>query len=366
MSRIVLHCTTALILLAVTGPAQSKVINATAKTIAAVWTAAKPGDTIKLSGKFGLTRLQYKSSGKAITLDATSAVFTDSLMINQVDGLKIVGGTFGKTGGTATKYGRAVVIYGGSSIAFYSPTVVSDAGGQGIAFNDTVGASVKSGNFAGLYSAISLTRVKNGYLSGNAITRSLSDGIDIADSHNVTATYNSCSAGTPVAGAHPDCIQMWSVAGHAVQSDIAIIHNTATGPTQGFTSFDATKGGGLRLSIMYNRVATSYSQGIACYACVDSNISYNRVTTLAGSAHLTNINVIGGNHNTVIGNTIGALPKSPHAAAARLFDASATFDDASPMADVGAIPEPASWLMLVVGFGIVGSAVRRSRRFATA
>ena len=78
------------------------------------------------------------------------------------------------------------------------------------------------------------------------------------------------------------------------------------------------------------------------------------------------LRIIGGNDNTVVGNTIGALPKSPHAAVARLFDASATFDDAGPMADVGAIPEPASWLMLIVGFGLVGSAVRRSRRIAAA
>ncbi|QYE33962.1 PEPxxWA-CTERM sorting domain-containing protein [Polymorphobacter sp. PAMC 29334] len=346
---------------------------ATAATIDAVWKAAGPRDTIKLSGTFGLTRLQYKSSAKGMTLDATGAVFTDTLVINKVDGLNVIGGKFGATGGAPTKYGRAVVVYGGSNISFKQPVVVGDAGGQGIAFSDTVNATVKQGTFSGLHAAITFNHVTNGYLRSNAITGATSDGIDIADSHNVTATYNSCSAGAPAAGAHPDCIQLWSVAGHAVQSDITIEHNVATGPTQGFTSFDPAKGGGLRISIIANRVATTFSQGIACYACVDSNISYNKVTTLAGALHMTNINIIGGSDNIVIGNTIGALPKTAHLAQLALapfdarLDASGIFDGGgAPGASVGAVPEPAAWLSMIVGFGVVGAATRRSRRLAAA
>ncbi|MGI4878946.1 MAG: PEPxxWA-CTERM sorting domain-containing protein [Janthinobacterium lividum] len=345
--------------------AQSATLDATAATIDAVWNAAKPGDTIRLSGSFGLTWLQNKSSTRGLTLDATNAVFTDTLTIKHVDGLKILGGTYGATDGGPTAAGRAVVINGGSNIGFYSPVVVGNAGGQGISFSDTVGATVKTGSFTGLYSGVSMTRVTGGYLSGNTVTGALSDGFDIADSHTVTATRNSCSAGAPVAGAHPDCIQMWSIAGHAVQSDITISNNTATGPTQGFTSFDPDKGGELRLTMVSNRVSTTYPQGIACYACVDSNISYNRVTTLAGAAHMTNINIIGGSDNVVVGNTIGALPKSTHGAIVAMasyaaFDASGSRGEAA----VGAVPEPASWLMMIAGFGIVGAAARRSRSLA--
>lgn len=369
MSRLFLRCTTVGALgvsLAAATAAQSATLDATAATIGAVWGAAQPGDTIRLNGSFGLTYLQNKSSKGGITLDATKAVFTDSLIIRHVDGLKVIGGTYGAPTGGPTTSGRAVVINGGSNIAFYSPVVVGNAGGQGISFSDTVGATVKSGNFAGLYSGVSMTRVTGGYMSGNTVTGALSDGFDIADSHNVTATRNSCSGGAPVAGAHPDCIQMWSIAGHAVQSDITITNNTATGPTQGFTSFDADKGGELRLTMVSNRVSTTYPQGIACYGCVDSNISYNRVTTLAGAAHVTNIHIIGGSNNIVVGNTIGALPKASHGAgvvtAFTEFDASTARGDAG----VGAVPEPASWLMMIGGFGIVGAAARRSRQPATA
>lgn len=372
MSRLFSRCTTVgavgISLVAAT-VAQSATLDATAATIGAVWGSAQAGDTIRLNGSFGLTLLQYKSSTRAITLDATKAVFTDSLLIRHVDGLRVIGGTYGATTGGPTAYGRAVVVNYGSNIGFYSPVVVGNAGGQGISFSDTVGATVKSGSFAGLYSGVSMTRVTNGYMYGNSVTGALSDGFDIADSHNVTATRNSCSAGAPVAGAHPDCIQMWSVAGHAVQSDITVTHNVATGPTQGFTSFDADKGGELRATITSNWVATTYSQGIACYACVDSNISYNRVSTLAGAAHMTNINVIGGSDNIVVGNTIGALPGSEispagdFATAARFSDTGRFFEgSASPGA--GAVPEPASWLMMIAGFGIVGEAARRSRRRA--
>ncbi len=169
MSQLFLRCTTVGALgisLAAATVAQSSTLNATAETIGGVWNAARPGDTIRLSGSFGLTWLQNKSSTRGITLDATRAIFTDSLVIKHVDGLKVIGGTYGATAGGPTAYGRAVVIRGGSNIGFYTPVVVGNAGGQGISFSDTVNATVKSGNFAGLYSAISMTRVTGGYMSG--------------------------------------------------------------------------------------------------------------------------------------------------------------------------------------------------------
>ena len=359
-------------------PVQAKLISANAATLAAAWSAALPGDTIKLSGTFGLTRLQYKTSAKAITLDATKATFTDTLNINRVDGLNVVGGHFGSTTGP-TQYGRAVVIYGGSNISFSKPVVVGNAGEQGIAFNDTVNASVWNGSFSNNRSAIGMTRVTNGALRGNKIYGAVSDGIDIAGSHNVTATYNTCSKGAPGPGVHPDCIQLWSIAGLPVQSDIMIAHNSATGPTQGFTSFDPAKGGGLRIWMLHNTVYTSYSQGIACYGCVDSNISYNSVRTIAGSAHMTNINIIGGSNNVVLGNTIGAFTRP---AASPTLDEFSTTDLApgdfslarseassfefSASESMAAVPEPSSWILLTAGFGMAGAAVRRSRRVVAA
>jgi len=362
------------IALAVSSAAEATVYNATYATIDSVWKTAQAGDTIKLSGTFAYTRLQYKTSTPPIMIDATKAVFNDSLQINQVNGLSIVGGHFGSATGP-TKYGRAIVVYGGSNISLTAPTVIGNADGQGIAFNDTTNVLVKSGTFTNLWSGIALNHVTTAVISGNQVRKSVSDGIDIFDSHNVKATYNKCVGGTPRPGAHPDCIQLWSVAGHPVQSDILIAHNTAIGPTQGFTSFDPNKGGGLRIAIMYNTVSTSYPQGIACYNCVDSNFSFNTLTTLAGAAHFTNMNIIGGKNNIVTGNVFTDL-RTPVAQLSGL--ASSTFTDASILVDGtngldtfadsvgGSVPEPASWLLLIAGFGIVGMAARASRRPAIA
>ncbi len=342
--------------------AQSATVYATADTISALWLAAKPGDTIRLYGTFANTKLAYKS-GAAITLDATKAVFSDTLVIDHVDGLTVLGGKYGSATGP-TKSARAVAVYGGSNISFSKPVLVGDGEGQGISFSDTVNLSVDKGSFTGLGTGIGMSRVANANLTKNAFTKAASDGIQIADSHNVNASYNTCSDGAPAAGAHPDCIQLWSVLGHPVQSDISIMHNTATGPTQGFTSFTPEWGGGLRIQIEYNTVFTNYVQGIACYGCVDSNISYNNVSTMPGAGHMTNINIIGGSNNIVVGNKIGPRPV---ATTASRFAAVAAFaGNLDATGSIGAVPEPSAWLMLIAGFGVVGMAARRSRGSVTA
>ena len=370
--------TAVVLMLGLSASARAATLNATATTLDAAWKAAAPGDTIKLSGSFGLTRLSWKSQTKAITLDLTKAVFTNTLNISHVDGLKVVGGKFDVTSGV-TQYGRAVVVYGGSNIWFDKTYIVGVGNQQGIAFNDTVKASVSRGTFKGLYVGVALTRVEGGNMTKNNVTAAVSDGIDIGDSHHVTATYNSCLAGNPGAGVHPDCIQLWSVDGRPIQSDNVISYNNAVGPTQGFTSFTAG-GGGLRISFLHNTVTSSYPQGVACYDCVDSTISYNSVKTIPGSRFMTNINVIGGSNNTMVGNTIGVpvgLTKSPDI----IPNTSATVDSfitLPPVGDTsessgallarqslgatagaGAVPEPQAWLLMLIGFGAVGAAARR-------
>ena len=36
-------------------------------------------------------------------------------------------------------------------------------------------------------------------------------------------------------------------------------------------------------------------------------------------------------------------------------------DQVNPVSSVGAVPEPATWAMMIVGFGLVGGALRRRR-----
>lgn len=373
MSNLVLRAALsgAVVMLVPLAPASAVTFTATAATIVGVFAKAGSGDTIKLSGAFGLTKLQGKSSATAITLDASKAVFTDTLEIIHVDGLHIYGGKFDVTSGTSHA-GHAAVAYGGSNIWFDKATVIGVGNQQGIGFSRTTNVQVTNSSFTGLGVGVGLDGVTGGVLTKNNFLKAYSDGIDIGGSHNVTASYNSCAGTVPGPGVHPDCIQMWSITGQPLQSDNTVSYNSAMGATQGFTSF-AGGGGGLRLSILHNQVYSSYAQGIACYDCIDSNISFNSVNTIQGSRFLTNIHVVGGSGDTVVDNTIGTaigLTGAPSittdAAVHPLTSASVQAMVAPGNANTGfasgvgsTVAEPGTWAMLIAGFGLVGLASRR-------
>lgn len=358
-----------------TGTARSAILVATPATITSVFAAAAAGDTLELIGTFGNVRLQGRSFTTAVTLDASHALFTDTLILQKDHNLKLWRGNFDIAGGSS--YGRGVAIWGGSNITVDQTTVHGNGSEVGVVFEGTAHAIVSNGKFDGLRAAIGFGEVIGGVVSGNRIIHAVADGIDIGDSHYVKASYNTCSLGTPGAGVHPDCIQLWSTTGHPVQSDITVSHNKATGPTQGFTSF-SSGGGGLRVAITYNSVTSSYPQGIACYDCVNSTISFNKVWTLPGAAHITNINVIGGTGNKVVGNIINlpvvangsaftasrALSPRPGVALGRgtyspVLEFSGRYDG------VNAVPEPRTWDLLLAGFAAVGVICRRRAAVAS-
>lgn len=334
-------------------PASATIFTATAATISGVWTRAGSGDVIRLTGAFGYTRLQNKVSAKAITLDASKAVFTDTLNFTRVDGVHVYGGKFDVTSGV-THDNYAAVVYGGNNVWFDKTTIVGVGNQKGIGFDATTNVRVTNGSFTGLGVGVGLESVTGGLLTKNKFIKAYSDGIDVGDSHHVNATFNSCAGGAPGAGVHPDCIQLWSVTGHPLQSDNVVSDNSATGATQGFTSFEGG-GGGLRISILRNTAVTSYAQGIACYGCIDSNISYNSVKTLLGSRSMTNIHVVGGSNNTVVGNLIGPASGQTHRPSITA-EGSAVL---AASANASTVAEPGTWAMLLAGFGLVGLASRR-------
>ena len=346
-------------------PASATIFTATDATIARIWAKARSGDTIRMIGKFGYTRLQNKVSATAVTLDASKATFSDTLNFTRVDGVHVIGGKFDISGGTLTSY--AVNVYGGNNVWFDKTTILGVGNEKGIGFNGTTNVRVTNSSFTGLRAGIGLTSVTGGFLSKNKFLAAASDGIDIGDSHNVSATFNSCSGSVPAFGAHPDCIQLWSTTGQPLQSDNSVTDNYATGATQGFTSFSGG-GGGLRISFLRNKVFSSFTQGVACYGCIDSNISYNSVKTMPGSRFLTTINVVGGNNNTVLGNTVGpgvGLTHDPSTIVeSSAFGQGGTVQIASVSASM--VTEPGTWAMLLAGFGVAGLGVRRRGRYAVA
>ncbi len=349
----------ALVSCAVARPVAAATVIVTPGNFNAAFKAAKSGDTLRLIGTFGATRLSNANFSKVVTINAAQAVFTNTLQFNNVSNVKVSGGVFNLAGDVG--YTKAALVYGGSNIWFDKQTVTGEADDYGVVFDGTTNAEVSSGKFSGLRAGVVFGSVTTGLATRNKVTDSSSDGIDISDSHFVTASYNNCSAGDPGPTAHADCIQLWSVTGNPIQSDIVVTHNAASGHTQGFTSFQSG-GGGLRIQITDNVVYTSATQGIACLDCVDSIITGNVVSTMPGSAHSTNLNVSGTN-NIVSANSV--KPYRPAATAAFASLSSRTFvqpGDGVPdlrFAFAATVPEASTWAMLMIGFAAVGTAVRR-------
>lgn len=368
-------CTT----FALAAPAYAASYVATSATLKSVFAKAGAGDTIVLNGTFGQTFLMNRSFATPLRIDARNARFEGTLTMRRLSGVSVTGGQFGDGTGSWQNAGT-IRVQDSSHIGFTNPTLAGNGLGasRGLTFTRTTDYQVSDGSFSGFRLALGATSTTNGVFANNAITRSTSDGINIVDSHKVVARNNSCSGGVPSPGSHTDCIQLWSLAGNPVQSDIQLLYNSAYGPTQGFTSFNPANGGGLRISMIGNRVDTNKPQGIACYACVDSIFTDNVLTTLPGAPYQTRINIIGGRNNIIANNSIGGIPalpppppgpgpgltnNAPFGSDAALFafdDGSAGYD-AEIWGSLTSIPEPSTWLQLITGFGLIGSLVRRRR-----
>ena len=379
--------------------ADATVYTATNANFGSVFYAAKAGDRIVLSGSFAAINLSNRSWSTAVVIDARNARFTDSVQFKNIAGLNVIGGAFGST--SAIRYGDAVAVFNSSRISVDGASFIGNREGGGLRFSGGHDLSVSRSSFTAFKRGLSFTGVTGGIMSGNRFLASSGDGAAIVNSHFVTASNNVCS-GTSVTGTtHPDCIQLWSLAGNPVQSDITLIDNQAFGSTQGFTSFDPARGGGLRITMMRNLVENSWPQGIACYACVDSVFTDNVLRTLPGSRFRTNMYIVGGSNNliarnsfdgVIYGGTAKLAPNAPGAAFSALSlgadalalgaDVLATGSDLlafDPDAAGGAtpedmitgiggaaigVPEPLVWLEMLAGLSGVGMALRRRQTAA--
>ena len=376
-------------------PAQAAIYQATAANLVSIFNTAQGGDTIVVSGSIGSVALQGRSFLSTVTIDATLASFSDTVTIKDVSRLKVIGGTFGSLT-QDTRAGRAVAIYRGRNITFSKSSFIGNGTGVGLSTSGTTNVLVASSIFKGMKTGIGIGSSSRVKLNSNRFNAMTSDGINIADSHFVTASGNRCSGTVASENAHPDCIQLWSVFGNPVQSDIALLRNNVHGATQGLTSFNSQDGGGLRISMIGNTINTSYPQGIACYECSDSTFTDNFLTTLPGSRWRTEMRIVGGTNNIIANNLIGErVPVMEGVDVATLggFDFADAYeavpdffvedmamedfvpggrfvDDFGFEAGAGlragdfgsagaAVPEPGVWAQLLAGFGLTGLLVRR-------
>lgn len=345
----------------VASPSQAAHLTATASNLQSVLNQAVGGDTVKLTGKFGVTRVSNENYTSLVTIDASSATFSDTFLLKGISNINIVGGNFGSAS-ALTAYNKAIAIYGGTNVSVTNAKVVGAYGGQGISFTDTTNAAVTGATLSKLQAGVVFAGVVGGSISNSRSIGSVSDGFDIADGSFIDIGHNTCTGSTPTLGAHPDCVQMFSSA-HAVPlSHISVHDNYASGMTQGFDNFGSTPGDSF-ISIVNNRVDGLMSQGIACYWCVNSTITGNTITSLDGAQYKVSMNILYGTNNIVSGNTVGTWNKA--AARALVFPTRAQMMGGVGAASIqpGVVPEPAMWGLLIAGFGMIGIGQRTRRHY---
>ena len=231
---------------------------------------AKPGDEILLApGDYGHVEVTDRHWDRPVRLVADRATLT--LTLTRTRGLVIVGGTFGPATGKGPA-GYAARVVQSSDVVFSNNSFVDSVRGLVIDRSHHIS-------------------VDRALLTGMSV-----DGINIALSHHVTVADSSCQA-FDTGKAHPDCIQLWSRPGSPPTSDVALLRNTSDGDMQGFTAFNTIRdgvsdGGFDRISVIGNRVRSSYPQGIALYDCRDCFAADNAVETIAGSRFRTSINFV--------------------------------------------------------------------------
>jgi hypothetical protein len=357
--------------------ATTRQITATQATLTSALASLKPGETLVLEGRFNETLIRNRDFG-GVTIDARRAEFAGGLLLRNVQNVSFIGGTYGSR--IAPMRGtNTVEVLNGFNISFAHATIVGDNDGKGLGVmvrqsrNVTVRDTQLDGHRTGLASLSS----SDSLFTRNQFLNMSSDGINLSDSHRILASHNLCKGFAPTPGAHPDCIQLWSLRDKPLQSDIYLLNNTAYGATQGFASFDPDTASGIRFTFAGNYMETSYPQGVACYGCFDSRFLNNTLIATPGARWRTSMNIVGGARNEIAGNLLydwrGGAPAWASSLQRQFSDlvpsiagVGSTLDyrgyGLEPMGrSVGTVPEPATWAQMIIGLMLIGI-VRRGRQ----
>jgi parallel beta-helix repeat protein len=265
------------------------VLAADPSSLNGVLAAARPGDTVHLvPGSYGTVTIKSKTYAPPLTIDA-SAANVGTVHIVSSNGIRWTGGTFK---GDAT-------ITAGAYYGFWAQV--------------SSGITVDSVHISDYRVGIVFDRITGGAVTGNWLSGMASDGIDFSASRGITIAHNACSDFTPAAGAHPDCIQLWSVPGDTPTADMTITANSAVGTMQGISLFNGLKdgvdqGGFDRVSITGNTVLITYGDGISVDDCRGCTVRNNSVGSLPNYMNKAQLYVTGGSV-AQCGNTVTMVPR---------------------------------------------------------
>lgn len=252
--------------------------------IAAALLAASPGATVSTGVITCPTRIIIRNvTREGVTLDATGASFPEGLAMSGTSGVRIHGGTYGSaTRDTAAGY--AIEIGGGADNSVSGATVLARFGSErgGIRCRATVRCTIRDNALSGHSTGISIYEATDFLVARNTL-HPRKDGMNIAGSYRGIVASNTIHTAKRWGSDHPDGIQLWSLAGKPLQSDMWLVNNSVTGDTQGIYSTDPKTGSAERLHLHGNYVAVTFSHTISCSLCRDSGATDNVLSSYPGA-----------------------------------------------------------------------------------
>ena len=347
-----------------------------------VLAALRPGDTLRIAGTFAAPVVIRNRDFGNVRVDAGGAVFQDGLVLVNVHNMAFTGGTYGRADRDLAAW-HTVRVEFSSNISMAQGLYLGngDQRGSGLKVAKSNQITVRDSQFSGHGTALGVASSTNVLVTRNAITGSTGDGINVADSQRVIVSSNTCSAFVPGPGAHPDCIQLWSLVGRPLQSDIAVINNSAIGPIQAFVSFDPRSGSGTRLIFAGNFAAVDSVHGVSCHRCTDSIFDGNILSNVPGARWgAPSVRLTEGSGNLVTNNQMfdvrllsqqpgfvmptpiwSSLVPSYAALVGSRIDPGFTAAGDGFLPAAPGVPEPATWMMMGLGFALVGRMLRQRR-----
>lgn len=353
-----------------------QVVTMTPANVNSALAALRPGDTLRAIGTFTSPLvLRHRDFGN-VRVDASAAVFREGVALTNVHNISFHGGTYGREDTDIAAWYR-IDLNRSTHVSFANISVLSasNSRGSGLVARNSQFITVRDSLFTGPSASMALTGTTNSLVVRNDFIGSFGDGINLINGNRLIVADNSCTRFSPGVGAHPDCIQMWSQPGMPLVSDIYLLNNVTIGRMQGFFATDPKSGAGVRLTFAGNYAAVTYPHTISCIRCADSrfidNVLSNLPETIYGTAPVQTMggtgNQIGNNLSYDLrGRTDGWLPPRVYSNLAGLVgsqwdDRSHAYRQQMLAAASPSVPEPANWLIMAIGFAMVGRQLRRRR-----